>query len=97
MPLRPPPSASVWSSDGSTVFLLDAYDQALFRRYRDRTLLSITGTPVVNEYGNFTLRAAFEVSSLTASYLNKGTQRVKTSPTAVSLFNAWPIGCSSGA
>lgn len=60
--LRPVLSEAIWSSNGSTCFVLDAQDQALFKRYRDRTIYTIGGLPMVDAYGNLTLRAAFQVN-----------------------------------
>ncbi|OAQ96931.1 hypothetical protein LLEC1_04238 [Akanthomyces lecanii] len=60
MRLRPVISEAIWSSNGSTSFLLDAQDQALFKRYRDRTIFTIGGLPMVDTWGNQTLQAAFE-------------------------------------
>ena len=61
MRLRPAVSEVIWSSNGSTGFVLDAQDQALFKRYRDRTIFTIGGLPMVDTWGNQTLQAAFEV------------------------------------
>lgn len=62
MPLRPIISQAIWSSDGTTVFILDPVDQLLFRRYRDRTMYSIGGKAMAEAYGKNTLRSAFRVS-----------------------------------
>lgn len=85
MPLYPYISDVIWSTDGSTFFLLDAHDQVLFKRYRDRTLLTIGGLPMVDAYGNLTLRAAFRVScrhlrNVCTDFTDEKTNVVRSTP-----------------
>ncbi|CAM1501459.1 Fc.00g034430.m01.CDS01 [Cosmosporella sp. VM-42] len=71
--LSPPSSIgnAIWIDDGSTFFTLDLQDQALFQRFRYRTLYSLGGSEMADIYENHMLKVSF-----TCPFLMHGTLAV---------------------
>ncbi|KAJ5625829.1 hypothetical protein N7510_002138 [Penicillium lagena] len=55
---------AIWADDGSTFFMLDLHDQALFNRFRYRTLYSLGDSAMVDIYENHMLQLSFTVSPI---------------------------------
>ncbi|KAL2814349.1 hypothetical protein BDW59DRAFT_154429 [Aspergillus cavernicola] len=66
-----PVNNGIWYSNGSTCVTLDSQDQALFNRFRYRTLYSLSGSAMAEIYENHMLTACFA-----APFLMHGTLAV---------------------
>jgi hypothetical protein len=63
-------SNAIWTDDGSIFFMLDLQDQALFNRFRYRTLYSLGGPAMVDIYENHMLEVSFTVSPTSPEILS---------------------------